>query len=131
MDAPEDAPILFHNTMRIKDGHLAGFREAIRQAVEFVEEHGPQLMVEVFIDEDRLLAHSFQLYRDSESILAHWRLSDPYIREVMEHCTVERFEIYGRPSAAVREGFPAAGGEEFPFTITPRFTGFTRFLSGE
>ncbi|MFJ1732859.1 hypothetical protein [Streptomyces sp. NPDC088254] len=63
--------------MRITDGHLDGFRRAIAQAVAFAQEHGPQLMVAVFIDEERMLAHSFQLHRDSDAIRAHWRLSDP------------------------------------------------------
>ncbi len=85
MESTKSSTILFRNTMRITDGHLDGFRRAIAQAVAFAHEHGPQLMVEVFIDEERMLAHSFQLYRDSDAIRTHWRLSDPYIREVMEH----------------------------------------------
>ncbi|WP_433031169.1 hypothetical protein [Actinomycetospora sp. CA-053990] len=46
--------------------------------------------MQVFIDDERLLAHSFQLYPDSAAIAEHWRLSDPSIAEVMEHCSVER-----------------------------------------
>ena len=81
--------ILFHNTMKITDGHLDQFRAAVRRAVEFVEEHGPQLMVQVFVDEQTMEAHSFQLYRDSASVLAHWAMSDPYIQDVMAHCHIE------------------------------------------
>lgn len=36
------------------------FRHAVARAVAFAEEHGPQLMVEVFIDEDRMPAYSFR-----------------------------------------------------------------------
>ncbi len=97
MEIAKNSTILFRNTMRITEGHLDGFRRAITQAVVFAQEHGPQLMVEVFIDEERMLAHSFQLYRDSDAIRTHWRLSDPYIREVMEHCTVQHFEVFGAP----------------------------------
>jgi hypothetical protein len=75
MTLTSSGTVLFRNTMRITDGHLGGFRQAIAQAVAFAEEHGPQLMVDVFIDEERMLAHSFQLYRDSDAVRTHWRLS--------------------------------------------------------
>lgn len=83
-------------------------------------------MVDVFIDEERMLAHSFQLYRDSDSIRAHWRLSDPYIREVMEHCTVQHFEIFGEPDHDIVAAFKTPDGEPFPFVISPRLAGFNR-----
>jgi hypothetical protein len=68
-----------------------------------VNENGPQLMVQTFIDEEQLTAVSYQLYRDSEAILEHWRLADPYITEVMQHCTVAAFEIHGEPNVTVME----------------------------
>ncbi|WP_199429736.1 hypothetical protein [Qaidamihabitans albus] len=126
MRTRQDEPILFHNTMTITEGHLDGFKHAIRKAVEFVSEHGPQLMVEVFIDEENMLAHSFQLYRDSEAVLAHWRMSDPYIRDVMEHCSVRQFDVYGQPNDEVRAGLRPPTGDTMPVSLTPPFTGFTR-----
>lgn len=120
--------ILFRNTMQIANGHLDDFKHAVRKAVEFVEEHGPQLMVDVFIDEERMLAYSYQLYRDSESVLAHWQMSDPYIRGVMEHCTVQRFDVYGQPDEAVLAGIRSMDSEAIPLTINPRFVGFARFV---
>ncbi|CAL9332141.1 hypothetical protein [Streptomyces sp. enrichment culture] len=126
MNATSSNAILFRNTMRITDGHLDGFRHAIAQAVAFAQEHGPQLMVDVFIDEERMLAHSFQLYRDSDAIRTHWRLSDPYIREVMEHCTVQHFEIFGAPDEDIVAALRTPDGESFPFAVSPRLVGFHR-----
>jgi hypothetical protein len=120
-----------HNTMKITEGRLEGFREAIRRAVDFVEEHGPQLMVRVFVDEDEMRAHSFQLYGDSEAIRTHWRLSDPYIAGVMEHCSVERLEIYGNPDEGVRAALAPGASGPFPVGITPLFTGFHRLAATE
>ncbi|MEU1959125.1 hypothetical protein [Nocardia sp. NPDC019304] len=117
--------ILFHNTMRITDGHLEQFKVAVERAVAFVAEHGPQLMVQVFLDEDRGLAHSFQLYHDSEAVLAHWKLSDPYIQDVMEHCTIQSFETYGEMSDEVLDGLRA--GPVGEVTVRRALTGFTRF----
>lgn len=101
MRSTRSEPLLLRNTMRVTEGHLNEFKQAIDHAVEFVEQHGPQLMVQVFIDDEQLLAHSFQLYPDSAAILRHWSLSDPYIRDVMRHCTVERLEMYGEPDRTI------------------------------
>jgi hypothetical protein len=117
--------ILFHNTMRISDGHLEQFKAAVQRAVAFVDEHGPQLMVQVFIDEERGLAHSFQLYRDSEAVVAHWQMSDPYIQDVMAHCNVQAFETYGELSDEVLTGLRSGPAGEV--TVRRTLTGFTRF----
>jgi hypothetical protein len=114
--------LLFRNTMSILPGHLDDFRQAIVRAVDFAEDNAPQLMVDVFIDEAELTATSFQLYADSDAVLRHWQLSDPYINDVMQHCTVARFEVFGEPSDAVRAGL----GEmpDLPVTVTPRLVGY-------
>ncbi|ALC18372.1 hypothetical protein ACH46N_22005 [Streptomyces pristinaespiralis] len=127
MEITNSGTILFRNTMRITDGRLDGFRHAIARAVAFAQENGPQLMVEVFVDEERMLAYSFQLYRDSDSIRTHWRLSDPYIREVMEHCTVQHFEVFGHPDADIVAALKTPDGGSFPFSVSPRLAGFNRF----
>jgi hypothetical protein len=82
-------------------------------------------MVQVFIDEERLLGHSFQLYADTAAILLHWRLSDPYIQNVMAHCAVRRLDVYGRLDQAVLDGL-AGAGDKVELTITPWFAGFLR-----
>ena len=120
-----DEMILFRNTMRITEGHLHAFKQAIVEAVEFAEENGPQLMVQTFIDEQRMLAVSYQLYKDSEAILEHWRLADPYIVKVMEHCAVAEFQIHGEPSAAVLKRMRPML-DDGRATLTPRITGFVR-----
>lgn len=125
-EAPPSGAVLMHNTMKITEGHLEGFREAVRRAVAFVEEHGPQLMVRVFVEESQMRAHSFQLYGDSEAIRTHWKLSDPCIAGVMEHCSVERLDLYGDPDEDVRAALAPGAAGPFPVSITPLFTGFLR-----
>jgi hypothetical protein len=121
------APLLLHNTMRITEGHLEEFRHAVERAVAFVEEHGPQLAVQVFVDEEHLVAHSFQLYPDSAAIVRHWELSDPYIAAVMEHCTVERLEMYGEPEEdVVGDAFRPDVAGDVPRVVVPRLIGFVR-----
>ncbi|MFF1510790.1 hypothetical protein [Streptomyces sp. NPDC058326] len=127
MTAQNDGTLLFRNTMRITEGHLDGFREAIARAVDFAQRHGPQLMVQTFLDERRMLAHSFQLYRDSDAVRLHWRLADPYIAEVMEHCRVEHFEVFGEPDAEVAAGLRDVLAEHGTLVFSPRIAGFDRF----
>jgi hypothetical protein len=103
MELQPDEMIMFRNLMKIAEGHMDAFKQAICAAVDFACKNGPQLMVQTFIDEKQLTAISYQLYRDSEAILEHWRVADPYIAEVMQHCTVAAFEIYGEPNAKVME----------------------------
>ena len=121
--AEQEQRLLFRNTMRIHEGQVEPFRAAIERAVDFAEAHAPQVMVDVFIDEAERLAWSFQVYEDSDAVRRHWQLSDPYIQGVMEHCVVERFEVYGTPDDAVLE---ALTGGDLPLSIHPRLTGFLR-----
>src|SRR5690606_17228328 len=123
MRSTRHEPILFHNTMRIFDGHLDEFRTVNQRAVEFVEQNGPQLMVQNFVDEPTMLAHSFQLYPDSAAILTHWNLSDPYIRDVMLHCSVERLRIYGEPDDTVLRRLPAMAPDDLDWALLPRHIG--------
>ncbi|HEV7317973.1 MAG TPA: hypothetical protein VGO04_05090 [Ensifer sp.] len=118
--------LLFRNLMRITPGHLDEFREAVTRAIAFVENHAPQLMVQTFIDEKAMQAVSIQLYRNSQDVLNHWQMSDAHINDVSAHCTVERLEVYGSPSAAVTEGLAPflADGRGF---IMPPLVGFSRF----
>ncbi|HEX2317038.1 MAG TPA: hypothetical protein VHJ17_25045 [Thermomonospora sp.] len=59
----DETMLLFRSTMRVTDGHLEDFREAIARAVDFPQQHGPRLMVQTFVDEERMLARGFRLYR--------------------------------------------------------------------
>jgi hypothetical protein len=54
-----------------------------------------------------------------------WRLADPHIRRVMEHCEVEALDVYGQPGDEVVRRLPQPGGDT-PVTITPHLTGFMR-----
>ncbi|WP_210740700.1 hypothetical protein [Nocardia coubleae] len=51
-------------------------------------------------------------------------MSDPYIQDVMAHCTIESFETFGEMSDAVLEGLRS--GPVGAVTVRPLLTGFTR-----
>jgi len=118
--------ILVRNVMKITEGRLEPFREAVREAIAFVKENGPQLMVRTYIDEQEMRAFSFQLYRTSEDVLRHWQMSDPYIQKVSQHCTVEKFEVYGDPSDEVINGL-SRFIKDGRGKVTTQLAGFSRF----
>lgn len=125
-DSEAAGPLLMHNTMRVTDGHLDAFKDAIRRSVQFAEQHGPQLMVQVFLDEPAMLAHSFQLFADSAAVRRHWELADHVIGEVMAHCSIDGFDVYGEPDSIVARGLHGALPDGVPFQMLGRHVGFLR-----
>ncbi len=124
MSTPTPAgAILLRNTMAYDRAHADEFKQAIDAAVQFAQRHAPQLMVQVFLNADAGLCYSFQLYEDSEAILRHWEVSDPHIAAVMQHCVVQRMEVYGSPNDAVRNGILGAVGSD-KVTFTPGLVGY-------
>jgi hypothetical protein len=119
-------PIIFITTFQIENGTLEKFKEAVRKSTDFLETNGPQLMAEVYIDENEMRAHGVQVHRDSESILTHWQLADPYMRDVMQYITTTRVDIYGQPNEAVMEGMRRLSSQGAVISVTPRFVGFSR-----
>ncbi|MET9378788.1 hypothetical protein ABZX98_32405 [Streptomyces sp. NPDC002992] len=84
-------------------------------------------MVDVVIDEERTpLAHSFLLYRDCDAVRPPWRLSGPYIRGVLECCTVRHFEVFGEPDHDIVAALKTPGGASFRFVVFPRLAGLPR-----
>ncbi len=124
-------PIIYVTTFQIENGALEKFKEAVRKSMDFLEINGPQLMAEVCIDENEMRAHGVQVHRDSESILTHWQLADPYMRDVMQYITTTRVDIYGQPNEAVMEGMRRLSSQGAAISVTPRFVGFNRHMGIE
>lgn len=122
------SPVLLRNTMAFDKQHAAAFKRAVVNAVEFARRHAPQLMVQTYIDDEKGLCYSFQLFPDSEAVLRHWQVSDPNIAEVMKYCVIRSMEVYGNPGKAVRDGILAAVGPA-RVSFTPGLVGFSRLGS--
>jgi hypothetical protein len=119
-------PIIFITINQIEKGSLDKCKEAFRNSMDFLEANGPQLLAEVFINESRLRAHAIQIHQDSESILTHWKLADPYMRDVMQYLTTTHIDIYGNPGDAVMEGMRQLSSRDALITVKPKFVGFSR-----
>jgi hypothetical protein len=80
----------------------------------------------VYLDEASRSAHGIQVHRDSESVLAHFRMADEHMRHVMQFVTVTRLEINGTPSREVMEAMRKMVPPEV-LSVAPRLAGFDRF----
>jgi hypothetical protein len=120
-------PIVFMTTMKIHEGKTQEFQEGLRKSMAFLEANGPQLMAETYIDLEKMIAHAIQVHRDSESILEHWRMSDTYQQDVMQHITTTHVDIFGKPNDDVMEGMKRLAGTGATITVSPHFAGFNRF----
>ncbi|MFI7122112.1 hypothetical protein [Amycolatopsis sp. NPDC049868] len=125
MTLEADEMLLFRNTMRITDGHLEEFTAAVREAIGFVERNAPQVMVQTFVDAERMLAYSYQMYADSAAVLEHWRVSEDQINAVSAHCTVVDFQVHGSPDERVLAGLRGMI-DDGTAVVTPRIAGFVR-----
>lgn len=119
--------IMLITSFDIHPGRLAAFKDAIAKAVAFARDHGPQLLVEVYIDDVAMRAHSFQIQPDPAAILRHWQMAEPHIAAVMDCCSMTGIEIFGTPGRAVLDGMEPLARERVRIRITPGFTGFASF----
>lgn len=119
-------PIVFVTTMQIHEGELEQFKEASSKAMAYAEQNAPHLAQGVYVDEGEMRAHGLQVHRDSGSILSWWKMGDPHIKDVMQHITTTRVDVYGQPNDGVMEGMRRLSGEGTTLTVTPRLTGFFR-----
>jgi len=120
-------PIMFITTMQIHKGKLQEFKDEVKKEMAFLEANGPQLMAEVYVDQDNMLAHGVQIHRDSESILSHWQISRTYMQAVMQHIKTTRVDIFGQPNETVMEGMRRLSGMGATVAVKPHLAGFNRF----
>lgn len=91
-------PIVFIDTLRIHQGKLADFEQAVREVAELVESSEPQLIAyAVYVDAAGTEATGLQIHPDSESMERHLAVAGPAFGRIMELVDLVRVEIYGEP----------------------------------
>lgn len=115
------------NIFEIKAGKLEEFKSSVRKSQMFAEKNDPVLMAEMYIDESNMRAHACLVHRDSDSILAHWEISEKQMTDVMAFCIPKRVEILGQPNNTVMERLMKYRELGVAVQMVPHFAGFTRF----
>jgi hypothetical protein len=113
-------------TLKIHAGRLDAFKASVLNAIEFANAHGPQLLVAVSVNEQNMHAYTCEIQPNPENLAEHWRIAEPQMSELMNHCTLLRLEVHGTPSAWVRQRLLQLAEHGVALTIRPQLTGFQR-----
>ncbi len=108
----------------VAPGKSQTFKDVIEGAIKTeLSERESVLSYEFFFNDDQSKFYAIELFRDSEAVLSHLERAKETIPKVLEVAEITRFEIYGTPSAALREAMSSFGAKMFGY-----WAGFTRLL---
>jgi hypothetical protein len=75
-----------------------------------------------------MMVNDAQLHRDFDSILQHWQLAAPYMRDVMQYTTTKGVETYQEPSEAVMAGMNRLSNMGATVVVRSHLAGFSRLI---
>jgi len=98
--------------LAVKEGQLENLKKLMVEMVDATKENEPgTIAYEWMMNEDNSICHINERYANSESTLAHLAtFGAKYAGRLMETGDATRFEVYGNPSAAVKEALAGFGG---------------------
>ncbi|HEX5014917.1 MAG TPA: hypothetical protein VFV72_12255 [Candidatus Limnocylindrales bacterium] len=126
-------PLLYLDRSLIHSSDVAGLRGAVANLVAFVREREPQLLFYGFeIDEPSATMRVVAIHPDSESLGTHLAIGGPEFRKVGAFIELQEIDVFGRPSAAVRDQLEqkaAMLGAGARVNVHELATGFARLTS--
>ena len=95
------------NELAVKEGKLESFRELMEEMVSGTSAEPRTLVYEWYISQDGGTVHVFEIYADSEAVVAH-HVSKGFMMQnwagrFMACVDSTRCVVYGEPNAAARE----------------------------
>jgi quinol monooxygenase YgiN len=114
------------NELAIKDGALETFKELMEEMVSGTSAEPGTLAYEWYISHDGGTVHVFEIYADSEAVVAH-HVSEGFMMKnwvgrFMDCVDSTRCVVYGDPNAAAREILDRLGA-----SYRSAWGGFSRF----
>ena len=114
------------NELSVKDGALETFKELMEEMVSGTSAEPGTLVYEWYISRDGGTVHVFEIYADSEAVVAH-HVSDGFMLQnwagrLMNCVDSTRCVVYGDPNAAARVILDRLGA-----TYHSAWGGFARF----
>ena len=103
----------------VNDGQLENFK-AIAKAMTAVADAEPATLgYEWFFSPDQTQCRLLEAYVDSGAVLAHFkgRCVTEFVPQIVQHCQVAGFEIYGDPGPEVAEMAGGLGAKIFSYSI--------------
>ena len=94
--------ILYVDVSDVRAGALEELKPAIRELVDFVEAHEPQLIAyNFYLSEDGTKLTVVSVHPNSASLEYHMTVAGPLFRQLVELVTLSSIHIYGEPSEKV------------------------------
>jgi quinol monooxygenase YgiN len=114
------------NELSVKDGALEAFKELMEEMVSGTSAEPGTLVYEWYISHDGGTVHVFEIYADSEAVVAH-HVSDGFMLQnwagrFINCVDSTRSVVYGNPNAAARGILDRLGA-----TYQSPWGGFSRF----
>ena len=126
-------PIVYIDHSDIREGKLAEVKAGIRELVEYIDTHEPQLLAYGFyIDEAGSGMTLIAIHPDSSSLELHMEIGGPAFRKFTELIDLRTIEVYGRPGDKALEQLQQKVemlGENGTVVVHEQHAGFTRFAS--
>jgi quinol monooxygenase YgiN len=124
--------ILVVDSSEIREGKLAEVKAAVEDLVAFVEanETGP-LAYDIYFDEAGTRMTVVQIHSRSQSLEHHLTVAGPVFRRFADLVTLERVDVYGRPSEAALEQMHSKAQllGNAPVAVHELHSGFNRFAA--
>ena len=108
-------PLKVTAKFKIKPGNLAAFKAVIPKIIAEVMENDPGTLVyEWYLNEELMECVAWEVYKDSESVLAHTGNVGPFLDRLLD-LSDATIEIYGDPSQELQDVADGLGIKIFPF----------------
>ncbi len=106
----------------IKPGSLAAFKEMAESITKMVEENEPQMKgYQWYFNADGTKGYTLEWHTSSDSLLAHLQNVGDVLPNLMAHCDLSRFDVFGNPSQEAKNALNTLGAKYFNY-----YAGFTR-----
>ena len=106
----------------IKPGGLNAFKELANQRTNMVRENEPGMKgYQWYFNDNETKCYKAEWHSSSETLLAHLQNVGDALPELLGHCDITRFEVFGNPNAQALGAVRGLGAEVFGY-----FNGFTR-----
>jgi len=108
-------PIKVTAKFKIKDGNLEAFKAIIPEMIREVMDHDPGTLVyEWYLNEDLMECVVWEVYKDSDAIMAHTGNVGAYLDQLLNMSNAS-LEIYGSPSRELLDVTEGLNIRVYPF----------------
>jgi len=99
----------------IHDGQSAAFESVAREMIAGTQAEAGALGYEFYVSSDGKRCRLLETYADADALLAHFNgpVVQQLVPKLMQHVTIDRFEVYGDPGPQMSATLANFGAQVF------------------